>query len=65
MSARGPAVVTGASGFVGGHLVAALLDAGRPVRCVVRPTSDVRWLPAAGIERIAAPAMMKPKVWIG
>jgi NADH dehydrogenase len=29
-------LITGATGFVGHHLVEALLDAGRPVRCLVR-----------------------------
>ena len=34
--AAGPAVVTGASGFLGRHLVAALLAAGRPVQALCR-----------------------------
>jgi dihydroflavonol-4-reductase len=55
VSAPGLAAVTGATGFVGGHLVAALVDAGLRVRCLVRATSDPRWLPAAGVERVTAP----------
>ncbi len=41
------ALVTGASGFVGGHLVEALVAAGDEVRCLMRPRSDRQWLPAA------------------
>lgn len=40
-------LVTGASGFLGGHVVHSLVEAGHTVRALVRPTSDVRDL--AGI----------------
>ncbi len=42
------ALVTGATGFVGGHLVEALAahSEGASVRCLVRPDSDRRWLSA-------------------
>ncbi|HEY7750952.1 MAG TPA: NAD-dependent epimerase/dehydratase family protein, partial [Ignavibacteriaceae bacterium] len=38
------AVVTGANGFVGSHLVDYLLEKKIDVRCVVRKSSDLRWL---------------------
>ncbi len=38
------AVVTGANGFVGSHLVDHLLDKGYRVRCLIRKTSDTKWL---------------------
>jgi nucleoside-diphosphate-sugar epimerase len=39
-------LVTGAPGFVGGHLVDALLERGHHVACLVRSTSDTRRLEA-------------------
>ena len=44
------AVVTGANGFLGAHLVRALLARGVEVRAVVRPTSDVRVLAGLDID---------------
>lgn len=38
------ALVTGATGFVGSHVVDVLLEAAWRVRCTVRATSDLRWL---------------------
>ncbi len=38
-------LVTGSTGFVGRHLVPALRNAGHAVRCLHRPTSDLRVLP--------------------
>lgn len=38
------AVVTGANGFVGSHLVDNLLSKGLEVRCIVRKSSNLKWL---------------------
>ena len=38
------ALVTGANGFIGSHLVEKLIRSGTKVRCFVRRTSDLRWL---------------------
>ena len=45
-------LVTGATGFVGSHLVEKLRSRGEPVRCLVRPSTDVHRLPA-GVETAA------------
>lgn len=44
------AVVTGANGFVGSHLVDHLLARGYTVRCIIRKTSDTKWLEGKNIE---------------
>lgn len=44
------AIVTGASGFVGGHLVDRLVAEGAQTACLVRAGSDLAWLGEAGVE---------------
>ena len=46
-------LVTGASGFVGGHLVSALVQRGYSVTCLARSTSDTNALPKSGIRLIS------------
>ena len=49
-SERGKVLVTGATGFVGSHLVDCLIERGRAVRCLVRRTSNLRYLKHPQIE---------------
>ena len=44
------AVVTGASGFVGSHIVDDLLEHGTRVRCLIRPSSPTQWLDGKPVE---------------
>lgn len=50
MQTQDIAVVTGANGFVGSHLVDNLLDKGWKVRCIVRKSSNLKWLDQKNIE---------------
>ena len=45
-------VVTGANGFVGSHMVDYLLGLGHHVKCIVRKTSNLRWLKGKEVEII-------------
>jgi len=46
----GPVLVTGGTGFVGSHLVERLVAEGYRVRCLVRRTSSLEYLPVRKVE---------------
>jgi nucleoside-diphosphate-sugar epimerase len=48
------ALVTGASGFIGSHLTAALVDRGYHVRCLLRRSSDPRFIDGLPVDRAYA-----------
>lgn len=49
-------LVTGASGFIGTHLVRRLIEQGNQVSCLVRPTSRIEELKSAGAQLIEGEA---------
>jgi dihydroflavonol-4-reductase len=51
---KSKALVTGANGFVGSHLVEGLLSKGYHVICLVRKTSNLRWLCGLNVEYVYA-----------
>lgn len=51
-AASAPVLITGATGFVGSHVVDAFVRAGVPMRALVRTTSDVSRLERAGAELV-------------
>src|SRR5271156_1658758 len=42
-------LITGATGFVGGHIAEAFVERGWPVSAIVRPTSDTAFLQQLGV----------------
>jgi nucleoside-diphosphate-sugar epimerase len=50
MQTQDIALVTGANGFVGSHLVDNLLSHGLRVRCLVRKSSNLKWLDKKNVE---------------
>lgn len=54
------AVVTGANGFVGSHLVDLLIEKGFIVRCITRKSSNLKWLDGKNIEIYDCGLMDKP-----
>lgn len=53
------ALVTGANGFVGSHLVEGLLSRGYQVTCLVRRTSNLRWLSGLKVDYVYADIIQK------
>jgi nucleoside-diphosphate-sugar epimerase len=51
-NAKQSVLITGATGFIGSHVVEAWLARGAEVRCLVRPESDLRWLPREKIRPV-------------
>ena len=52
MSVQGTILVTGGTGFVGSHLIEKLLERNRNVRCLVRHSSNLRYVPQDRVELI-------------
>ena len=57
MTAQGPVLVTGGSGFIGGALVDALVAAGRPVRALARSADAAQALRGRGAEPVTGDAL--------
>ncbi len=48
------AVITGATGFIGSHVTDLLIERGYEVCCIIRPTSNLRWLKDKKVELVEA-----------
>jgi nucleoside-diphosphate-sugar epimerase len=59
MNNQQTAVVTGANGFVGSHLVDLLLENNYRVRCLTRKSSDLKWLKDKDVQIIDSGLMDK------
>jgi len=60
MSTPPQALVTGAAGFIGRHLVRRLLERGQAVKILVRSTGDQSWLPERGALEIHVGDILAP-----
>jgi nucleoside-diphosphate-sugar epimerase len=60
---HGKALVTGANGFIGSHLVEGLLARGYQVRGLVRKTSNLEWLSGLPIELNYGEVTNKPSLY--
>jgi len=55
------ALVTGGTGFIGAHVVRALLDKGERIRCLVRPTSNRKNLDGLDVDLVEGDITAPPK----
>lgn len=56
-------VVTGAGGFIGGHLVRALREAGYRIRAVTRAAPCAAWRPGDAVETVSHPGVSAQADW--
>lgn len=49
-TSKGLVIITGATGFIGSHLTEHLISEGYSVRCLVRETSNLKWIKDSGAE---------------